>query len=105
MAGLSCGEPSSIAWDVLENAAQGFMAIPEHLVAPTVRMLAKGQSGDRGIDVGESAVAGFIGLICGATNASLREKLQLDCNARVVIIGSEGVTDPEVFQSIMEERL
>lgn len=102
MAGLSCGEPSQIAWNVLENSVHGFMTIPETLVAPAVRMLAKGQSGDCRIEVGESAVAGLIGLICGATNPSLREEMKLASESRVVIIGSEGVTDPSLFQGIME---
>lgn len=103
MAGLSCGEPSRIAWTVLENAVHSFMTIPDSLVAPTMRMLARGQSGDCSLEVGESAVAGLIGLICGATNASLRDELKLNSQSRVVIIGSEGVTDPSVFQSIMAD--
>ena len=101
MAGLSCGEPSQIAWKILENAVHGFMTIPEALVAPAVRMLATGQSGDPGLDVGESAVAGLIGLICGATNRSLRDEMKLGPASRVMIIGSEGVTDPSLFQAIM----
>ncbi len=104
MAGLSCGEPSRIAWSVLENAVHGFMTIPESLVGPAVRMLAKSQSGDCRIEVGESAVAGLIGLICSATNPSLRNKVKLDSQSRVVIIGSEGVTDLGVFQSIMADQ-
>jgi diaminopropionate ammonia-lyase len=102
MAGLSCGEPSQIAWKILENSVHGFMTIPDTLVAPAVRMLANGQSGDCGIEVGESAVAGLIGLICGATSQSLRDEMKLDTQSRVLIIGSEGVTDPNQFQAIME---
>jgi diaminopropionate ammonia-lyase len=104
MAGLSCGEPSQIAWRILENSVHGFMTIPETLVAPAVRMLANGQSGDTGIEVGESAVAGLIGLICGATSPSLRDEMKLDTESRVLIIGSEGVTDPNLFQAIMADQ-
>jgi diaminopropionate ammonia-lyase len=103
MAGLSCGEPSQIAWAVLENAVRCFMTIPDSLVAPTLRMLARGQIGNCNIEAGESAVAGLIGLICGATNASLRDILNLDSQSRVMIIGSEGITDPSVFQDIMAD--
>ncbi|MEP5758498.1 MAG: diaminopropionate ammonia-lyase [Litoreibacter sp.] len=102
MAGLSCGEPSQLAWDVLKGAARGFMTIPDDLVAPTVRMLAKGEHGDANIEAGESAVAGLIGLICGASNPDLRERMGLNARSRVMIIGSEGVTDPGVFNRIME---
>ncbi|WP_170347439.1 diaminopropionate ammonia-lyase [Ruegeria atlantica] len=104
MAGLSCGEPSQIAWEILEKSVHGFMTIPEILVAPAVRLLANGQSGDCRIEVGESAVAGLIGLICGATSPSLRDEMKLDSESRAIIIGSEGVTDPSLFQTIMEDQ-
>lgn len=104
MAGLSCGEPSQIAWRILENSVHGFMTIPEFLVSPAVRMLANGQSGDLRIEAGESAVAGLVGLICGATSPSLRDEMKLDSESRVLIIGSEGVTDPNLFQTIMADK-
>ncbi len=102
MAGLSCGEPSELAWNVLAEAAHGFMTIPESIVAPTVRLLAEGQSGDPCIEAGESAVAGLAGAICGALDRNLRDEMKLTSGSRVMIIGSEGVTDPGVYQRIME---
>ncbi|MEL6520865.1 MAG: diaminopropionate ammonia-lyase [Pseudomonadota bacterium] len=104
MAGLSCGEPSQIAWKILENSVHGFMTISETLVAPAVQMLANGQSEGCRIEVGESAVAGLIGLICGATCPSLRDEMKLHSESRVMIIGSEGVTDPSLFQAIMADQ-
>lgn len=104
MAGLSCGEPSQIAWEILEKSVHGFMTIPETLVAPAVRMLANGQSGDCRIEVGESAVAGLIGLICGATSPSLRDEMKLGSESRAMIIGSEGITDPSLFRAIMADQ-
>lgn len=105
MAGLSCGEPSELAWNVLTETAHGFMTIPESIVAPTVRLLAEGQYGDPCIEVGESAVAGLAGAICGALDRNLRDEMKLTSASRVMIIGSEGVTDPSVYQRIMEGRL
>ena len=105
MAGLSCGEPSELAWNVLAETAHDFMTIPENLVAPTVRLLAQGHGGDAPIAAGESAVAGLIGAICGSLRPDLRNALKLDLGSRVMIIGSEGVTDPRVYQSIIEGAL
>ena len=105
MAGLSCGEPSALAWNVLAEAAHGFMTIPEDLVAPTVRLLGRGQTGDACIEAGESAVAGLIGAMCGALEPKLREEMKLSSGSRVMIIGSEGVTDPSVYQKIMDGDL
>lgn len=101
MAGLSCGEPSLLAWEIIEQTANGFMTIPESLVAPAVYALAKGKTGDPKIEAGESAVAGFIGLICAASDPDMRDKLKLDHHSRALVIGSEGVTDPHVFSAIM----
>ncbi|GGX54472.1 diaminopropionate ammonia-lyase [Tateyamaria omphalii] len=105
MAGLSCGEPSQLAWAILSQTVHGFMTIPEHLVAPTVRLLSQGCNGDPGIEAGESAVAGLIGLSCGALDRHLRNALRLDTQSRVLVIGSEGITDPEVFSAIMSGEI
>ena len=105
MAGLSCGEPSRIAWRVLSRAAHGYMTIPDKLVAPTVRMLAAGRYGDPKIEAGESAVAGLAGLICGALNEGMRNGLMLDASSRVLVIGSEGITDPDVFKAIVSGQI
>lgn len=102
MAGLSCGEPSQLAWNVLGASVHGFMTIPETLVAPTVRLLTHGLYGDASIKAGESAIAGLAGLICGALNSKLRDEMKLNPGSRVLIVGSEGITDPSVYQSIME---
>ena len=37
MAGLSCGEPSPLAWEVLAEEASDFLTIPESIVGPAVR--------------------------------------------------------------------
>lgn len=103
MAGLSCGAPSELAWNVLEEAASGFMKIPDQLVAPAVRLLANGAFGDEPIEAGESAVAGLIGLICASLRTDLRQQYQITPQSRVMLIGSEGVTDPHVFDRIMND--
>ncbi len=101
MAGLSCGEPSKIAWSVLSDVSQDFMTIPENIVAPAIRMLANSENAESAIEVGESAVAGLCGLICAAVQGNLREILNLVDQSVVVLIGSEGVTDPEIFKKIL----
>lgn len=105
MAGLSCGEPSVIAWEVLAHSAHAFMTIPDSLVAPTVRMLAQEKTGDTSISAGESAVAGLIGCLCAALQPYLREKILLGPDSRILLIGSEGVTDPGLFLDILAEQV
>lgn len=104
MAGLSCGEPSPLAWEILDEEASDFLTIPESIVAPTVRLLARPLAGDPAVEAGESAVAGLAALIAARSDADLSAKLGLDTASRVLLIGSEGVTDPAIFRMIMEGR-
>lgn len=104
MAGLSCGEPSELAWEILSQEASNYLTIPEALVGPSVRLLAKPLEGDTAIEAGESAVAGLAALIAARTDENLSRNLGLDENSRVLLIGSEGITDPEIFKMIMEGR-
>ena len=102
MAGLSCGEPSAIAWEILRAEASDYITIPDSLVAPTIRLLANAESGDEKIEAGESAVAGLATLIAATQHAKLANTLGLDATARILLFGSEGVTDPAIFKAIMD---
>lgn len=104
MAGLSCGEPSELAWEILAEEASDFLTIPESIVAPAVRLLARPLEGDTAIEAGESAIAGLAALIAARQDEDLSAKLGLDAQSRVLLIGSEGVTDPAIFTMIMEGR-
>jgi diaminopropionate ammonia-lyase len=101
MAGLSCGEASGLAWDIIAEEASDFVTIPENVVAPTVRLLARPEGNDPIIEAGESAVAGLAALICAAKQSDVREQLGLDESSRVLLFGSEGVTDRVIFDEIM----
>ena len=101
MAGLSCGEPSEMAWEILAEEATDYLTIPDNLVAPVVRMLACPSGTDAPIQAGESAVAGLCALIAANGNDALTRALGLDARSRVLIIGSEGITDKDIYDQIM----
>ena len=101
MAGLSCGEPSALAWEVLAEEAGDFLTVPESLVGPAMRLLARPLEHDPAIEAGESAVAGLAALIVAARSEDMRQRLGLDGESRVLLIGSEGATDPESYVAIM----
>ncbi len=103
MAGLSCGAPSPIAWQILSNEAADFLTISDSLIPPTVRRLARPHAGDPVIEAGESGVAGLAALIEACASPLMRQTLQLDPQSRVLLIGSEGVTDPDIYAQIMAE--
>lgn len=100
MAGLACGEPSLIAWPVLEQGARAFMSISDRLAEEAMRLLASGQAGAR-LTIGESGVAGLAGLICAARDPGQRAALGLGRDSDVLLIGSEGDTDPEAYARIV----
>ncbi|MYF08456.1 MAG: diaminopropionate ammonia-lyase [Rhodospirillaceae bacterium] len=104
MAGLSCGEPSPLAWEILAEEASDFLTIPDSVVAPAVRLLANPFAGDPMVEAGESAVAGLAALIVARQDQDSSEKLGLDGRSRVLLIGTEGVTDRAVFDRMMGER-
>lgn len=100
MAGLSCGAPSPLAWEILREQASGFITIPERLVAPTMQVLGRPLGDDPAIIAGESAIAGLAAAMAAALGP-LRETLGLTSTSRVLLIGSEGATDIGIYQKLM----
>jgi diaminopropionate ammonia-lyase len=94
MAGLSCGEPSLLAWELLKQGADAFMSITD--VAATAAMC---RLADNGLAIGESGAAALAGLL--ALDDKARQALQLNDASRVLLYGTEGATDPEVYRSIV----
>ncbi|MDB4073573.1 diaminopropionate ammonia-lyase [Ascidiaceihabitans sp.] len=104
MAGLSVGEPSGIAWQILSEEAKDYVTIPENLIAPTMRLLARPIRNDPKIVAGESAIAGLAALIAGAQQPALRDALGLTQGSRVLLIGSEGATDPAIYETLVNGK-
>ena len=98
MAGLSCGEPSPLAWAVLDPGADAFMAIGDAAIAPAMRALAA-----LGVVGGESGVAGLAGLSIAARDRAMRAALGLDASSRVLLFGTEGATDPALYEELVGE--
>jgi len=101
MAGLACGEVSLLAWQVLASGANAFCTIPEAAAVETMRLLASPQPSDPSIVAGESAVAGLAALLLMAQNSVARTTLGLTSDSRVLLFGSEGDTDPALYQQLV----
>ncbi len=101
MAGLSCGEVSQLAWQVLALAADDFITIADDLVGPVMAMLARGQGQ---IEAGESAVAGLAGCLAACVNPQLKADLGLNAHSQVLILGTEGATDREIYDAICQDN-
>lgn len=94
-------EPSLIAWEILDEGADAFMTVPDHAALAVMRLLADGVGGDRPLVANESAVAGPAGAMAVAAAPDLRAGLGLTHESRVLVFGTEGATDPELYARIV----
>ena len=104
MAGLACGEPCSIGWDVLKACADGFLTVPESAAADGMRILAAPSRGDTPIVSGESGAAAFgaaMNILLDPALASMKEQLELDEHSRLLFISTEGDTDKENYRRVV----
>ena len=106
MAGLACGEPNTLSWDILKNHVDTFTACPDWVARKGMRMLSAPLKGDPQVISGESGAAPF-GLLASLMTMEeykdLREHLELDRDSKVLLFSTEGDTDPDRYKQIVWE--
>jgi diaminopropionate ammonia-lyase len=104
MAGLACGEPNTISWDILKNHSAFFVSCPDWVSAKGMRMLSAPIKGDPQVISGESGAVGM-GLIAvlmtDPTYEELKNAIRLDENSSVLMFSTEGDTDPENYRKVV----
>lgn len=106
MAGLACGEPSPLAWKTLWDCADVFLASPDYVAAKGMRIYGVPLKGDPTIISGESGAVtlGALTFIMQHQRyRQLREYLYLDENSALLLINTEGNTDPGYFRQVVWE--
>jgi len=106
MAGLACGEPSPIAWNVLWDTVDAFVACPDYVAAKGMRVYAVPLADDPFIVSGESGAVTLGALMFIADYARFRELkdyIGLGPDSQILLINSEGNTDPEYFRRVVWE--
>lgn len=104
MAGLACGEPNPIAWELLRDYADFFISCPDYVAAHGMRVLGNPLGDDARVIAGESGAvsAGLVSLLMKSESLNeLREQLQLDKGSRVLVINTEGDTDPAHYRKVV----
>lgn len=102
MAGLNCGTPSPVAWALVSQGLDLFVAVEDELARCAIRALAAD-----GIVAGESGAAGLAGLLAAVTGShsdELRAALGLGRGASVLVLSTEGATDPDAYASIVASQ-
>ena len=104
MAGLACGEPNIVSWDILRNHTAAFVSCPDWVSARGMRMLGAPVQGDERVISGESGAVGM-GLLSALMESDelqeLREYLRLGAESHVLLFSTEGDTDPDQYKKIV----
>ena len=108
MAGLACGEGNTIGWDILKNHVTVFASCPDWMSAKATRIYANPLENDPHIISGESGSVP-LGLAYTALHdedaKDLKTALKLDENSNILVISTEGDTDPVRYREIVWDGL
>jgi diaminopropionate ammonia-lyase len=99
MAGLNCGTPSVVAWPSLRDGLDAVVAVADERARQAMRDLAAA-----GIVAGETGAASLAGLaeLTGGPDAEeVRRAVGLGPHARVLLLCTEGATDPDAYRRIV----
>jgi diaminopropionate ammonia-lyase len=98
MAGLNCATPSLIAWPTVSRGIDAYLAVPDGRVPEAMRLLAADA-----IVAGETGAGGLAGMLALAGEpqmAQARGALGLHEASRVLLLCTEGATDPEAYERL-----
>jgi diaminopropionate ammonia-lyase len=104
MAGLACGEPNTISWDILKNNVTAFVSAPDWVSAEGMRMLSAPIKGDPQVVSGESGAVPFgvlVNIMKKPELIELKKVLQLNEASKVLLFSTEGDTDPDRYKEIV----
>ena len=103
MGGMSCGEVSLVPWEILKNSVKYCISLPDDDIAKTMKLLGNANFSDEKIIAGENSTPGVISLISSCENEKIKEKMQLNKNSNILLIGCEGDTDKEMYQKLVNQ--
>lgn len=104
MAGLACGEPNIVGFEILKNYATAFLSCPDYVAAKGMRVLAAPLKGDKPVTSGESGAAtlgALFNILTDENYAELKKELKLDENSKILFFSTEGDTDPDKYTDIV----
>lgn len=95
MAGLSCGVPNPIAWDIHLDYSDVFVSCRDELSALSMRSLGNPLKGDKKVISGESGAIGLGVLMY------IKNDLEIGKDSEVLLISTEGDTDPKGYLDVV----
>jgi diaminopropionate ammonia-lyase len=99
MAGLNCGTPSLVAWPSLRAGLDAVVAVADQRAIQAMRDLAA--VGVVAGETGAASLAGLAELTTGPDAEEVRRAVGLGADARVLLLCTEGATDPDAYRRIV----
>lgn len=105
MACLSCGRLSHGAWPILRSFSHTVVACPDEIARRGMRLLGRPEGDDPSVVSGESGAVttGLIAALGDGEANELTMALGLSGRSRVLLVSTEGATDPRVYRRTVEE--
>jgi len=103
MGGMSCGEPSLVPWKILKKSVNNCISLPDDDIGKAMNLFSNASFGDDKIIAGENSAPGVISLIASCNDEKVKNKIKLNSNSNVLLIGCEGDTDQEMYQKLLKE--
>ena len=103
MGGMSCGEVSLVPWEILKNSVKYCVSLPDDDIAKTMKLLGNASFSEEKIIAGENSAPGVISLITSCEDEKIKEKIGLNKNSNVMLIGCEGDTDQTMYQKLINQ--
>lgn len=106
MAGLACGEPNEISWNIVRHHVPYFIKCSDDVTVLGMRVYANPVVGDMALTSGESGAV-TLGVLYKLMKCSryenYRRLLNLGKDSKILIISTEGDTAPEKYLKILGE--
>ena len=103
MGGMSCGEVSLVPWEILKNSVKHCISLPDDDIAKTMKLLRNASFSEEKIIAGENSAPGVISLITSCEDEKIKEKIGLNKDSNVMLIGCEGDTDQKMYQKLINQ--
>ncbi|NER79283.1 MAG: diaminopropionate ammonia-lyase [Leptolyngbya sp. SIO1D8] len=102
MAGLACGEPSRIGWEILKNYANAFLTCSDDVARRGMKVLGNPIRGDQQVISGESGavtLGALFEVLSSNHFQAIKDSLNLNSDSIVLLFSTEGDTDPEIYRN------
>ena len=78
--------------------------MPDDDIAKTMKLLGNGNFSNKKIIAGENSATGVISLIASCEDEKIKDKMKLNKDSNILLIGCEGDTDQEMYQKLVNQN-